>query len=275
MMDCKPYPTPCTVQPLGSDANGKRHFESWDYASAVGMLMYLAGNAYPEIQYSVHQCARFAHAPRHSHAVAVKRIAHYLQGVLNDKQGLQFKISDKFNLDLYVDADFAGLWTYEDDQDPVCVRSRTGYVVTLGDCPIQFSSKLQTEVATSTLEAEYIALAQAMREFVPMRRAYTELCLTFGFAIENDSVIKSKIFEDNNGCISTCTAPKMTPRTKHIAVKYHFVRNYFNLDPTINRAARHPYVLEKIESEKQKADLFTKGFNAEKFTTLRKLLCGW
>ena len=265
MMDCKPYPTPCTVQPLGSDANGKRHFESWDYASAVGMLMYLAGNAYPEIQYSVHQCARFAHAPRHSHAVAVKRIAHYLQGVLNDKQGLQFKISDKFNLDLYVDADFAGLWTYEDDQDPVCVRSRTGYVVTLGDCPIQFSSKLQTEVATSTLEAEYIALAQAMREFVPMRRAYTELCLTFGFAIENDSVIKSKIFEDNNGCISTCTAPKMT----HIAVKYHFVRNYFN------RAARHPYVLEKIESQKQKADLFTKGFNAEKFTTLRKLLCGW
>ena len=66
----------------------------------------------------------------------------------------------------------------------------------------------------------------------------------------------------------------MTPCTKHIAVKYHFVRNYFNLDPTVNRAARHPFVFEKIDTDKQKADLFTKGFDAEKFTTLRKLLCG-
>ena len=168
MVDCNAKATPCIVQPLGTDATGVRHHEPWDYASAVGMLMYLAGNAYPEIQYAVHQCARFTNAPRHSHAVAVKRIAHYLKGVLDQEQGLQFKVSSKFNLDLYVDADFAGLWTYEDEQDPVCVKSRTGYVITLGDCPIHFSSKLQTEIATSTLEAEYIALTQAMREFVPL-----------------------------------------------------------------------------------------------------------
>ena len=122
-----------------------------------------------------------------------------------------------------MDADFAGLWTYEDEQDPVCVRSRTGYVITLGDCPIHFSSKLQTEIATSTLEAEYIALAQAMREFVPLRRAYAEMCMNFGFASDSDSLFKSKIFEDNNGCMSTCTPPKLSPRTKHIVVKYHFV----------------------------------------------------
>ena len=78
-----------------------------------------------------------------------------MKGVLDAKQGLQFKLTKKFNLDLYVDADFAGLWTYEDDQDPVCVKSRTGVVVTLGDCPIHFASKLQTEIATSTLEAAY------------------------------------------------------------------------------------------------------------------------
>ena len=237
--------------------------------------MYLAGNVYPEIQYAVHQCARFTHAPRHSHAVAVKRIAHYLKGVLDAEQGLQLNVSENFNLDLYVDADFAGLWTYEDEQDPVCVKSRTGYVITLGDCPIHFSSKLQTEVATSTLEAEYIALAQAMRELVPLRRAYAELCLNFGFASDASSLIKSKIFEDNNGCISTCTAPRLSPRTKHIGVKYHFVRNYFNMDPTFNRSSRHPFVLEKIDTDKQKADLFTKGFAADKFQTLRKLLCGW
>ena len=88
-------------------------------------------------------------------------------------------------------------------------------------------------------------------------------------------MVKSKVFEDNNGCVATCKAPKMSPQTKHIAVKYHFVRNYFNLDPTQSQAHNHPFELEKIESEKQKADLFTKGFNEAKFLPLRKLVCGW
>ena len=171
--------------------------------------MYLAGNTYPEIQYAVHQCARLTHAPRHSHAEAVKRIARHLKGVLKAEQGLQFTVSEDFNLDLYVDADFAGLWTCEDDQDPVCVKSRTGHVVTLGGCPISFASKLQTEIATSTLEAECIALATAMRAFVPMRRTHSELCLEFNFNLtENKSVVKSKVFEDNNGCISTALLPR-------------------------------------------------------------------
>ena len=273
MVDCNPSPTPCTVQPLGTDANGKRFSETWEYASAVGMLMYLAGNAYPEIQYAVHQCARFTHAPRQSHAVAVKRIAHYLKGVLDQEGGLCYKVSSDLNFDMYCDADYAGLWTYEDDQDPVCVRSRTGYVMTLGGCPVHWTSKLQTEIALSTLEAEYIALAQGMREFVHLRRFYVEMLLNFDIFKDSQSIVKSKIFEDNNGCISTATAPKLTPRTKHISVKYHFVRNYFNLDP--QKKTIHPFILEKIASEEQKADLFTKGFNPETFLRLRKLLFKW
>ena len=134
-----------------------------EYVSAVGMLKNLVENSHPEIQYAVHQCARFTHAPRASHATAIKHIAHYLQGVLKKKEGLRYQVTNNLNLDLYCDADFAGLWSYEDDQDPVCVKSRTGYVVTLGDCPILWSSKLQTDVALSALESEYIALAQRMR----------------------------------------------------------------------------------------------------------------
>ena len=72
MTECNPSATPSLVQPLGTDANGKHHFENWDCASAVGMLMCLASNAHPKIQYSVHQCTQFTHAPRHSHAEAVK-----------------------------------------------------------------------------------------------------------------------------------------------------------------------------------------------------------
>ena len=189
------------------------------------------------------------------------------------RKRLCYVVTNKLNFDLYCDADYAGLWTYEDDQDPVCVCSRTGYVMTLAGCPVHWSSKLQTEIATSTLEAEYIALAQGMREFVALWRFYVEMTLNFGIFDGSDSMIKSKIFEDNNGCIATATAPKLSPRTKHIAVKYHFIRNYFNMDP--KRKQNHPFVLEKIASEEQKADLFTKGFNPETFVRLRKLLCGW
>ena len=79
------------------------------------------------------------------------------------------QIADDLTLDCFVDADFPGLWSYEDDQDPVCVCSRTGYVMTMGGCPIHWTSKLQEMIALSTTEAEYIALAQAMWEFIPMQ----------------------------------------------------------------------------------------------------------
>ena len=57
-----------------TDSNRFHHPENWGYVSAVGMLMYLLGNAYQEIQFAVHQFARFTHAPRHSHSMAVKQI---------------------------------------------------------------------------------------------------------------------------------------------------------------------------------------------------------
>jgi hypothetical protein len=269
MMNCNAKKTPCSKTPLGTDANGPRHNEKWEYASAVGMLMYLAGNAHPEIQFAVHQCARFTHSPRQSHTQAVKRIAHYLKGILDNDQGLMFKRTDDLTLDCFVDADFAGLWSYEDDQDPVCVRSRTGYVMTLGGCPIHWTSKLQEIIALSTTEAEYIALAQAMREFIPMRRLFDELMTAFDLHKGEPAAFKSTIFEDNNGAIATATAPKMTPRTKHIAVKYHFVRQYFGP----KRLPDQPFVLKKIDTLEQKADIFTKGLSAETFLILRKLLC--
>ena len=189
--------------------------------------MYLAGNSHPEIQFAVHQCARFTHKPKHPHSEAIKRIARYLQGILKKEQGLMFKPTEELTLDCYVDADFAGLWGYEDDQDPVCVRSRTGFVMTLGGCPINWTSKLQQEIALSTTESEYIALAQALREFIPIRRGFEELKRAFNLEETYPPTVKSKIFEDNNGAIATATTPKMTPRTKHIGVKYHFVKSYF------------------------------------------------
>ena len=71
-------------------------------------------------------------------------------------------------LDCYVDSDYAGLFGYEDDQDPVSVKSRTGFTLTLFGCPLLWSSKLQSDISLSSTAAEYIAFSAAMRELIPM-----------------------------------------------------------------------------------------------------------
>ena len=102
-----------------------------------------------------------------------------------------------------------------------------------------------------------------------MRRAFEDMIKAFGLERSNPTTMKSTIFEDNNGAISTATTPKMTPRTKHIAVKYHFVKQYFGK----NKLNDHPFELKKIDTLEQKADIFTKGLNEVSFHRIRKLLC--
>ena len=63
--------------------------------------------------------------------------------------------------------DFAGLWGYKDSQDPHCIHSRTRYVITQS-CPILWTIKLQTEMALSTMEAEYVALSTAGKDLFPI-----------------------------------------------------------------------------------------------------------
>ena len=192
-----------------------------------------------------------------------------MQHVLKEKQGLTFRNDKGYQLDCYVDADFAGLWGHEEETDPVCVKSRTGYTMTLAGCPVHWVSKLQTTISTSTLEVEYVALSQATRELVPMRRLLQEIVNAVDpDAKREPAVINSTIFEDNNGATSTATSPNMTPRTKHMAVKCHCTRSQI-----IEGGGE--VELRKIESENQKADILTKGLKKDDFERIRLLLCGW
>ena len=257
--------TPAVAVPLSADLDGESYREEWNYASVIGMMMYLASNSRPDIQFAVHQCARFTHMPKKSHSEGVKRIVRYLLGTR--ECGLTFLPDSNMKLDCYVDADYAGLWKYEDDQDPVSVKSRTGYVMTLGKCPLIWSSKLQTEIALSTLEAEYIAMSQSMRELIPLRRLLEELGKTLELDFTKPVLIHSTVFEDNNGALGLAESPKLTPRTKHIGIKYHWFRDKIGKDRGIE--------LAKIASVDQKADIFTKGLTEETFRVIRKLLMGW
>ena len=75
---------------------------------------------------------------------------------------------DKFEMDVFVDSDFMGLYGQEKRNDPDNVRSRTGYVILLNGCPVVWKSVLADAIATSTMMAEYYALSTAMREVLPL-----------------------------------------------------------------------------------------------------------
>jgi hypothetical protein len=258
-------PTPAAADPLGSDLTGEPFSEEWSYPAVVGMLHSLASNTRPDIQFAVHHVAHFSHCPKKSHAQAIKRIIRYLIGT--KEQGTIFNLDLNKGLNCYVDADFAGLWGHEDEQDPVSVKSRTGFTLTLFGCPIISQSKLQAEITLSSTAAEYVAFSMAMREVLPMRALLQEIGTKLGLSFLQTSLVRSTIFEDNMGCLSLVNVPKTSPRNKYLALKYHFFRSQIGESKGI--------VAKYVNTKEQKADIFTKGLPEAQFKHICKLLIGW
>ena len=126
-------------------------------------------------------------------------------------------------VDCYADADFAGLWGHEDPQDPICARSRNGFVVTFSKCPLLWLSKLKTEIALSTLHSEYVTFSHSVIEVLPLKSLIKEVIDNLGIDSENlKFVSNSTLYEDNNGAIVVTKISRMNPISKHIAVKYHW-----------------------------------------------------
>jgi hypothetical protein len=258
--------TPAAAEPLVLDADGDPPNATYSYPSVVGMLQYLQAHSRPDITFAVSQCARFTHRTRRSHEVAVERIGQYLKATQDE--GLILQPTGLFDIECYVDADFAGLWPYEDKHDPSCVKSRTGFVICISGCPVIWSSKLQTDIATSTMEAEYNGLSMSMRDLLPFKRLFLAVSSGIGLGHDVCTAFKTTVWEDNNGALSLANMEpgRMTPRSKHYAVKYHWFRSH--LSP-------NSVEVKKIDTNLQKADIFTKGLRIEKFRAIRKLLCGW
>jgi hypothetical protein len=189
--------TPPTAIPLTKDATGDPPAETFSHPSVIGMLGYLQGNSRPDITYVVSSAARFTHFPKRSHEEALKRIVRYLKGTMNE--GLVLRPSDSLDVDCYVDADFAGLWPHEDKLDSTCVKSRTGLTICVSNCPVIWSSKLQGDIATSTMEAEYSALSSAMRDDLPLRDLLLTLSPLLGLRNTHATSFQTTIHEDNAG----------------------------------------------------------------------------
>jgi Reverse transcriptase (RNA-dependent DNA polymerase) len=153
----KDSPAASTVH-LHRDVGGKPYADNWHYRSIIGKLNFLEKSTRPDIAYAVHQCARFCLEPKESHAAAVKRIGKYL---LSTKDKGMILNPTHHSFDCYVDADFVGNWNrVTADVDPGTAKSRTAFIISYAGCPVTWASKLQSEVALSTTEAEYNALSK-------------------------------------------------------------------------------------------------------------------
>jgi len=133
--------------------------------------------------------------------------------------------------------------------DSLTTKSSAGFVITFAGCPISWASKLQTEVALSTTEAEFIALSEGLHHTIPLMGLITELQDKGVPMLMCLPEINCRVFEDNNRALELAKTPKFRPRTKHINIKYwHFVEY----------VEQHNNEILPVDTKDQLADIFTK-----------------
>lgn len=209
------------------------HDEKQPYREAVGSLIFLATVSRPDITYAVNQVSRFLNNWTDEHWTAVKRIFRYLKGTLNYKITYKKTIcTNKSQVCGFTDADYAGC------QDTR--KSTSGYIFIMGNGPVTWKSQKQNVVAQSTTEAEYLALALGTKEALWIQSFLKELGL-------QESTVQLNV--DNQSTIKLTQGHQFHPRTKHIDVKVHFVR-----DECEKGNIRVSYV----KSSDQLADMLTK-----------------
>jgi hypothetical protein len=232
------------------------------------MLGYLGNSVRPEIQMAIHQCARFSVNPMRLHKLATMRIGRYLCD--NCKRGIIFKVDKTKGLEVYIDADFAGGWSCADADNADNVLSRTVFFICYAKCPLIWCSKLQTDIALSSAEAEYMAMSHALHDTIPVQNLVKEVSCIFDMPNPiTDFCIT--YHEDNLLAIAMAESLKFTPWTKHIAIEYHHFRSrvqmFFNKSGDIK--------IKYISSKLQLADIFTKPLENESFFRCHNMLCGW
>ncbi|KAH9750945.1 Integrase catalytic domain-containing protein [Citrus sinensis] len=195
--------------------------------------------AQPDISHAVSLVSKFIANPGYEHWRAVQWIMRYLKRTL--EVGLIYGGEDKngHTLICYVDADFAG------DLDKR--RSQTGYLFTLEGCTVSWKATLQNIVALSTIEAEYTAAAEALKETIWLKGMITEL------EAKQEYVT---VYSDSQSAIHLSKNQSHHEKTKHIDVKLHFVRF---------EVSRGAVKLLKIHTEENLADMLTKVVPTAKF----------
>lgn len=212
------------------------------YQGITGALMFAMTTCRPDLAHAVNMLARRMSCPRAHDMKAARRVLRYLNGTR--RLGLLFKFkTDKKGeegLLAYADSDWAN--------DSIERRSTSGFVVLLNGTPISWSSGLQSVVALSSCEAEYVALSECCRELAYLRH----LMAFLREPVQGPFII----YEDNKGAIDLTNNPVHHKRTKHIDVKYHYIR----AEQTSGRV-----MVTKVHTDNNRADIMTKATTVATF----------
>lgn len=210
---------------------------SFDYRAAIGSLMYLATSTRPDIAFSVGYLSRFVSNPAKKNCGAVKRILRYL--VTTSNLGIKYTASDdtpdKILVSGHSDADWGN--------DPETRKSITGYVLTIGGGALAWAARRQTITAQSTAEAEYVSACEAAME----GRGIVNMLDEVLHVIEVETGFKLGV--DNNAAIALAKSPTYSSRTRHIELRWHYLREQVKKDLL---------QIYKVDGTDNPADMFTK-----------------
>src|SRR5215216_4798623 len=166
--------------------------------------MYLTTGTRPDLAHTISFLSQYSSCPNESHLNALKHILRYLNGTKH--LSLFYPANNSTAINTYVDADFAA-----------CLDTRqsfSGYVVLINESCVSWRSKKQASVATSTTEAEYMAMSLATRQIQWFRTGLLDFRIQAPIAMH----------ADNTGAIFLSTNHQLNERTKHIDVHFYQIR---------------------------------------------------
>lgn len=248
MAECKPRSIPIETKLDLETGNGEDK-TTQPYRELLGSLMYLMLGTRPDLSFAVNKMSRYQENATDQHWSYLKSILRYVRGTTDYK--LIYSRDDDNPISAFADSDWAN-----DREDR---KSTTGYLIKVFGNVVVWSSKKQQQVTLSSTEAEYVAACAAVQETLWIEKLLTDLDIEIDYPIE--------IYEDNFGCVMISKNPE-TKRSKHIDVRFHFLRNL---------VWEGRYVLKQVSTDLQQADILTKGLSRqifEKFVGLMSLKRG-
>ncbi|SPO27395.1 uncharacterized protein UTRI_10512 [Ustilago trichophora] len=243
----KPATTPLPLKEFDSDVEPLNEQDHKKYRMIVGSLLYASTGTRPDISYATSRLSKHLENPTQASMKSAMHLLRYLKGTQN--VGIHFTkgMTTSTVLEGYSDADFAG-----DTQDR---KSTTGIVTIVYGSPVNWFSKKQPLVADSTTVAEYIAMTESVKDIIWTRSLLDELGLR--------QYSPTNIHVDNAAARQLAADPKFHSRTKHIDVKFHFIREH---------VGNNKVKIVPVTTLQQKADCLTKMLGPNKAEEGRRML---
>jgi len=197
-------PLPCNYQSILDSADDAKD-PKFPYREMVGSLMYAMVGTRPDLAFPIQVVCQYMQDPKQAHCQLVRHIFKYCRF---NSYKLEYSSENDMILRGWTDASYANNHDF---------KSTGGSCFKLGRSLLSWSSNKQNIVALSTAESELIALTAAAQEAIWLQTLLAE----FGFP-----QVPTTIFEDNQACIALAKNPQNHKRTKHIQVRYFFIRQH-------------------------------------------------